>query len=308
MHISIPNGKTRRLACVAPFFNYFHSKARIRAYHQFKEKMARSNVFLLTVESAYRGEPFNLRPAEDVLHVRTNSIMMHRSNLINLGAMEAIRRGYEKIVWVDADTVFYDDHWGDVIADALDVYPLLHCASTINNQSAFVKALCLNEDDNGLWDGGAYAARKEFFLDCGGTWPYSILEGNNKQTIHGPLSLKFPAYERMASLHPYFREVLPQCAVLREQFDRYQAKVTAYAGDGIFYTKLDMHAFPHEVPTVQKQCHSRYHLYLRYQFNPLEDIVLNRDEVYEFSGTKPRLAFDVYNYLKLREVGTEDCH
>jgi hypothetical protein len=114
------------IAAVCCHFNPCHYQARVRNYRLFRENVVRSGIELLTVELAFGDDEFELGDAPNTLQLRGADVMWQKERLLNIGLAELVRRGYAKLVWLDADILFPEpDDWAQRVSAALDEHPLV---------------------------------------------------------------------------------------------------------------------------------------------------------------------------------------
>ena len=109
------------MAVVTCFFNPCGYRNRVVNYRRFRRALADCGLPVLTVEMATGDDPFLLGPEDgEVMARRAEHAMWQKERLLNLGIRELLRRGFRKIVWLDADVVFEDTrHWPWHVAVAL---------------------------------------------------------------------------------------------------------------------------------------------------------------------------------------------
>jgi hypothetical protein len=131
------------IASVCCYFNPCHYQARLRNYHVFRENIARSGTELLTVELASGDDEFELSDSADTIHLRSPDVMWQKERLLNIGLAELIRRGYSKLVWLDADVVFHEPaEWAGRVSNALDHFPLAQVFSSVAKRDQSGRLLC----------------------------------------------------------------------------------------------------------------------------------------------------------------------
>jgi len=125
-----PFQHSKEIAAICCHFNPARSTQRIRNYERFRKLIERGGITLLTVELAFRDQPFDLPPGRDVIRIRGGSIMWQKERLHQLGAERAIEEGFRKIAFLDSDVLFEDDDWPRRVSRALDSVPVVQCFST----------------------------------------------------------------------------------------------------------------------------------------------------------------------------------
>jgi hypothetical protein len=112
------------LALVAVYFNAGRYHRLLDNYLQFAQTMRQSGMPLTTVELAFDDEPFDIPDGENVIRVRSRSILFQKERLINL-AVERLDERYDKVAWIDADIFFDNKRWAIDAANALEDYAVV---------------------------------------------------------------------------------------------------------------------------------------------------------------------------------------
>jgi hypothetical protein len=119
---SIPE-KTDMLVVMC-FFNPSKSIRLVQNFLYVKELLTRTKIPLVIVELAYNDDSFITQHNENTIHVRSNSIMFHKENLINIG-INKCKLQYNKYCMLDSDIIFDDLNWYDNISNELDNYDII---------------------------------------------------------------------------------------------------------------------------------------------------------------------------------------
>lgn len=126
LHRENPTLSIDNMAVVTAFFNPGGFAARVANFRVFRESLKACGLPVLTVELAFGNDPHMLGPDDgEVLALRAPHPMWQKERLLNIGIAEMIRRGYRRIVWLDADVVFLDaKNWPWWVAAELRKTPL----------------------------------------------------------------------------------------------------------------------------------------------------------------------------------------
>jgi hypothetical protein len=117
------------LAVVTCYFNPGGFRRRRQNYERFREGMRNAAVTCMTVECAFGTTPFELAPALDVLHVRSDSLLWQKERLLNLAA-QALPATVRGIAWLDCDIVFRNVAWPSDLASRLSTHPVAQVFET----------------------------------------------------------------------------------------------------------------------------------------------------------------------------------
>jgi hypothetical protein len=91
----------RPLCVITTHFNFFHNAYMAANYRRFREAIISEGLPLLTVEAALGDAPFVLE-GDDILRVRTQSILWQKERLINV-ALDHLGGLYKHVAWIDND-------------------------------------------------------------------------------------------------------------------------------------------------------------------------------------------------------------
>lgn len=105
----------------------YHS--RYRLFREWvKEMLQTDNVKLHVVEATYGDRHPECKPECDeysYLHVKTNSEIWLKENLINLGVKHLLPRDWKYLAWVDCDVHFRNPHWARESLHQLQHYQII---------------------------------------------------------------------------------------------------------------------------------------------------------------------------------------
>ncbi len=98
------------LWCITAYFNPAHYRTRPANYVRFAAPLRAAGIPLLTVECAFGDDPFELPPADDLLQMRSPSVLWQKERLLNL-AVAHLPANARKVAWLDADVLFTNPNW-----------------------------------------------------------------------------------------------------------------------------------------------------------------------------------------------------
>lgn len=89
----------------------------------FSSNLKRQGLRLLIVELAFGDRPFELGEAvaDQVVRVRSNTVLWHKERLLNLG-MQNLPETCDKVAWLDGDILFENDNWVTETSELLNEY------------------------------------------------------------------------------------------------------------------------------------------------------------------------------------------
>jgi hypothetical protein len=112
------------LWCITTYFNPQHYHTRQVNHALFAERLVSAGIPLLTVECAFKDDPFELPPGPDVIQVRSPHVLWQKERLINL-AVSRLPDDVEKVAWLDGDILFTNPDWAVETARLLDEVPVV---------------------------------------------------------------------------------------------------------------------------------------------------------------------------------------
>jgi hypothetical protein len=164
------------------YFNPNSYQSRAQNYYQFIETLRGSGLHFLTIECAFREQPFLLPESEEVLHLRGGDVLWQKERLLNL-ALSRLPPQCTKVAWLDCDILFSNGKWAKETSSLLDectvVQPFRRVVRLPRGQESYqgegeswksFAAVLLEDPTRHLKDnfnkhghtGFAWAARREF--------------------------------------------------------------------------------------------------------------------------------------------------
>lgn len=130
-------GPGRELGMVAVYFNSQGYRRLRENFLAFLERFRWMEDRMLVVELAYNGKPFELtgKPT-NLLQLRSDSILWHKENLINVGTKVLRERGFDYVGWIDGDTILKGDGegWYPQVCDLLRQKKLVQLCEWIEHR------------------------------------------------------------------------------------------------------------------------------------------------------------------------------
>ncbi|WP_442505082.1 hypothetical protein SH528x_003855 [Novipirellula sp. SH528] len=174
------------IAIVTTYFNPSHYSTKLENYKQFRDPIDASGIPLFTIECEFGDSDFELNEFKNVRQIRCNDIMWQKERLIN-EAVRTLPSKFEKVVWLDCDLLFVNSSWALELSAALDtqvvVQPFSSAIRLPRGETCFTgtgprwNSFGLVYNDSAVqsregWDahghtGFAWAAKREFFRECG---------------------------------------------------------------------------------------------------------------------------------------------
>jgi hypothetical protein len=291
--------------------NPLHWTAPHRNWLRFARGMLDAGVSLTVIECAY-GEEDHRCAIDGATHigVRAKTRVWNKESLLNIGVHRTPEARY--IAWIDADILFRRDDWPmatlqalqhyDVVqpwSDAYDLGPndehIAHhrsfCRQYFQRQPMVAAARPFWHGDGGPYayphSGYAWAMTRPAFDWVGGLFE---LGGMGSGDHHMALAL---IGEANASLPAGVS-------------DSYRREVKRWEGRALRHINRNV---GHVAGTVEHMFHgrksdrgyqSRWDMFVKHDFDPLEDLKRNSHGVLEFASNKPELRHDFDLYLQSR--------
>ena len=119
--------KAEELWLITVYYNPCGYQSRRSTYETFIATMRLSGINVLTVECAFGNDPFELPPSQDVIKIRSNTLLWQKERLINIGALY-LPDSCKYVAWVDCDVVFTNKSWAreasELLSDSCTVVQL----------------------------------------------------------------------------------------------------------------------------------------------------------------------------------------
>ena len=115
---------------ITTFFNSQRYTNKLANYRKFRKMSQKQGLRLITVELAFGNRAFELfsQDSDLLVQVRSNAVIWHKERLLNIGLMN-LPLDCDKVIWVDADTIFDNDNWVEETARLLEEYVVVQAFS-----------------------------------------------------------------------------------------------------------------------------------------------------------------------------------
>ncbi len=291
--------------------NPLHWAAPHRNWLRFAQGMLDAGVSLTVIECAY-GEEEHLCAIDGARHiaVRAKTRVWNKENLLNIGVHRTPEAHY--IAWIDADVLFRRTDWAigtlralqhyDVVQPWSDAYDLgpndEHMAHHRSFCRQFFHRQPMVADGRPYWqgDGGpnvyphsgyAWAMTRQAFDWLGGLFE---LGGMGSGDHHMSLALIGEANRSVPGgvSDAYLREVM-----------RWQDRALRHINRNIGFVPGTIEHLFHGRKS-DRGYQSRWDMFIKNNFDPLDDLKRNSHGVLEFTSNKPELRHDFDVYLRSR--------
>ena len=315
---------TKELCVIAVISNPIGYESRYRLYRNFENHIKQSGAELYTVELAFEDRPFEVTEIGNPNHVqvRTNHILWHKENLINIG-IKHLPPECKYVAWIDADLTFINPTWVNDTIQALQTYKVVQmfsvCADLnfsgepiqlVNSfGSMYVKSkgvipkVRVNsrtkvvKDNGGIYSGNifwhpgyAWAARREILEYLGGVMEFPIL-GSGDHLMALSMVGETDRINNTKLSKGYLREILTWEYNALEVIDGNIGYVPGTIAHHYHGSKKD------------RGYHTRTAVLVKHEFDPKTDLTKDDQGVLQLVVTSDRqkqLAIALYDYFKSR--------
>jgi hypothetical protein len=300
------------LYIITPIFNSWRYKSRYKLYKDFETYIKKhDNVRLITIEAAFGDRPWEVTSPDDKddIQLRTSTELWHKERMINL-AVNRLPQGWKYAGYLDSDLVFSRPDWNTEIVQRLQHYSFVQPFSQSINLSpsyevigttreSFFSAYLNNTLDSQLeygklpHPGFGLFWTKEAFNAVGGLLDTPILGSSD---LH-----------MLASLIGLGETKLPQGISngYKEQLLMWQNRCENLIRRNIgIVPGLILHQW--HGARKDRRYGERWKILVDNQYDPEFDIKLDWQGLYQWSGNKPQLQYDVRNYFASRHEDSID--
>lgn len=296
------------------FFNPAKYSSLLNNYFVFSQKMKKQKVNLLTVECAFEGDEFQIPSSENVLQLRSNSIMWQKERLINYGISQ-LPSSCESYAWIDCDVIFFNDNWANMASDMLKSEDIIQLykkvyhfpkdlfeydgSRMVSIQSVFWQKLIhknwlerrKSKELPFSSPGFAWAAKRNAFDHAGEMYDRNIIGSGDTFIVDCLLD--------SWSIHGFYKKFTNK---MKE--DMFSWK------DEFLKRKLKYNYLPIDIGHLwhgslkNRQYMDRHNIILDHNYDPQKDIIL-KDSVYEWNSTKNEMHKLIKDYFFLRREDEE---
>jgi hypothetical protein len=288
--------------------NPLHWTSTHRNWLRFARSMLDAGVTLTVIECAF-GEEDHRCAIDGVRHipVRAKTRVWNKENLLNIGVHRTPEAKY--IAWIDADIIFRRPDWAvatlqalqhyDVVqlwSDAYDLGPndehVAHhrsfCRQFFHRQP-LTSAASIPDGGNYIYphSGYAWAMTRQAFDWVGGLFEFG---GMGSGDHHMSLALIGESDSSMPS---------GVSDLYRREIKRWESRALRHINRNIGYVAGTVEHLFHGRKT-DRGYQSRWDMFIKNNFDPLEDLKRNSHGVLELASNKPELRHDFDLYLQSR--------
>jgi hypothetical protein len=109
---------------VMSFFNPLGYRTRVKNFETVARSLSESKVNWRAVECAFGTSPFTLASDDNIVRVRSQSVLWQKERLLNL-VIKSLPDRYTNVAWIDADILFSNPNWIRDTCDALEEHAVV---------------------------------------------------------------------------------------------------------------------------------------------------------------------------------------
>ncbi len=190
------------MAVIMVFFNPAQSVRIIQNITMVKTMFERANIPYFIGEVAYKKHALVFAPADHIFQYRSESCMFYKENLVNL-VVSRLPAQYTKITLIDADILFADTDWYNVVSKKLNECAVIQpfseaCYLNIHFHTFETKKSYASSPDGGH-NGFAWSFQRHW-LETNPLFEYAIIGGGDTMLKHRliqkPLQSAHKLYEK----------------------------------------------------------------------------------------------------------------
>jgi hypothetical protein len=154
---------------IAAFFNPAQYKNKLQNYKIFRQSSQRQGLKLLVVELAFGDKPFELAAGDSdaLIQLRTSAhnVLWQKERLLNIG-LHNLPDDCDKIVWIDCDIIFQNDHWINDTCGLLESYVIVQPFSeALLMQPGSIQTAIEETNGNGFAEGKKSISRAFYMAE-----------------------------------------------------------------------------------------------------------------------------------------------
>ncbi len=301
---------------ITTYYNPASYSNKLVNYRKFHSGLQRQGLKLVTLELAFGDSDFELHneDADILIQKRTTSVLWHKERLMNIG-LEALPPGCDKIVWLDADILFFDDDWVAKTCELLEKYVVIQPFSHVVR---FPKGIYLPNDrdhekirkgdpeyhgfaysykshshvfkvkNSGLaWAGRRSVFRKHGFYD-------KLILGTGDRFMAGA----FMGFRYTDDYGRFTQTML-------DDQDQWIDRIYKIVQGSVYYQEGIIGHLFHGTLRNRKY-HKRTNVLKKYAFDPFNDIVPDEEKIWKWASGKEDFHREVKEYFLSRREEDRD--
>lgn len=297
-----------KLYVITVISNPARFNTRYKLFNEFCERMKlENNIVLVTVELQQRARPFI---TDSAIKLRTDHEIWYKENLINI-AVTHLPDDWEYMAWIDADIEFQNKDWVLETIEQLQTYKIIQLFShaidmgvkkeTLQVHIGFAYQYVNGEKWLGpkysAWHPGyAWACRRSAYNEIGGLMEFPILGSADHHMALAFIGLVEKYLN--SKLHDNYKLL---CKIFQNRCNKY------IRGNIGFLHGTILHHFHGN--KVDRQYQDRWKILINNNFDPLEDIKKDCNNLWQLEPDKISLRDEIRMYFRQRneDVSNMPC-
>lgn len=299
------------LYVITAVFNPWRYNKRIKLYRDFEEYVNKSGAKLLTCEVAFGDRDYVVTEADDPfdLRLRTSEELWHKEKMINL-AIHRLPRDWKYVAWIDADITFARPDWVQETVHLLQHYQVIqmfsHAIDTgpnhehLKTHTGMMYAyheekmhLANNHKYESLHPGFAWAARRSAIHNLGGLFDVAVLGSADR---HMALAL----IEKVELSYPH-----GLATGYIEQLQMWQDRCKQHIRKNVGFMQGSIMHYWHG-KKVDRRYQDRWKILVKHAYDPEFDLKPDEYGLWQYTGNKPELEYDIRKYFRARNEDSID--
>lgn len=296
-----------KLYVIVPYFNSCRYKSRKHLYENFKKYVINSGAELVTIEVAFGNRPFETSD-DGKIRLRSCCELWHKERAINL-AINRLPEDWQYCAWIDGDIEFARPDWVYETVQLLQHYKIIQMFSesvnlgpdyTIisNKRPSFLYSYTNGDPVKGNYGklshpGFAWAATRQAINQVGGLFDMAILGSGDLHMARALIGeVKEGVYFNLS------KGYMESLNIWQERCERLIRRNIGYMPG------LIIHYWHGK--RIDRKYNDRWKILTDHNYDPEFDIKLDAQGLYQFSGNKPKLEYDIRSYFQGRNEDSID--
>lgn len=301
----------KTLYVVTALFNPWRYRSRISLYRDFEKYVNRSGAKLVTVETAFGDRDYIGTEEYDPTDVRlrTNAELWHKERMLNIG-IQRLPHDWKYVAWIDADVTFSRPDWVEETVQLLQHYQVIQmfshaidtgpCHEHIKTHTGIMYAyacgqmhLANNHRYESLHPGFAWAARREAIHNLGGLFDTAVLGSADRH-----MALSFIEKGHLAYPKGISKGYVEQLQLWEDRCKKHIRKNVGHMPGSL------MHYWHGK--KADRRYQDRWKILVKHKYDPEFDLKLDEQGLYQYTGNKPDMEYDIRRYFMARNEDSID--
>jgi hypothetical protein len=300
----------KTLYVVTAVFNPWRYKSRVKLYRDFEQYVYNSGAKLVTIELAFGERDYICTESPDPtdIRLRTRAELWHKERMLNL-AINRLPQDWKYVAWVDADVTFSRPDWVNETIELLQHYSVIqmfsHAVDTgPNHEHLKTHTGIMYAYEKGMMDlgspryeslhpGFAWAARRDAIDSVGGLFDAAVLGSADRH-----MALAFLEKVELSFPNGISKGYMESLQLWQDRCKKHIRRNVGHMPGTL------MHYWHGK--KVDRRYQDRWKILVRNQFDPEFDLKFDSQGLWQYTGNKPQLEYDVRKYFLARNEDSID--